>query len=197
MNVMDAIENRSSIRKFSGKEINNDIIKSIINAGINAPSPKNIQPWKFIVIAKESKSQLIEIIEKGFENIKSNFGVLIDEKNFLFSAEATLKIMKEAPVIVFVINTGTKQLSKATPVKKFVEMTNLLSIGAAVENMLLAAFEYGIGSLWIGDIFYTINEIGQWLKTDRQIATAVAFGYPDEEPLPKTRKKIDELIEWK
>jgi nitroreductase len=197
MNVIDAIEKRRSVRKFSSKNINKDIIKNIIKAGINAPSPKNAQPWKFIVIAKESKVQLIKIIEEGFENIKSNFGVLIDEKNFLSSAETTLKIMKEAPVIVFVINTGTKQLSSTTPVKKFVEMTNLLSVGAAVENMLLASLEYGIGSLWIGDIYYTINEIAQWLKTDRQIAAAIAFGYPDEEPSPKTRKEIDEFIEWK
>ena len=196
MNIMEAIENRGSIRKFAGKNIDNDIIKNILKAGINAPSPKNTQPWKFVVI-KESKAQLIKIIEKGFENIKSDFGLLIDEKNFLSSAEATLEIIKEAPVIIFVINTANKQESGNTKVKKFVEMASILSIGAAVENMLLASLEYGIGCLWAGDIYYTVKEIGEWLQTDRQIAAAIALGYPDESPPAKIRKTLDELVEWR
>ena len=196
MNIIEAIENRRSIRRFSKKDIDNDTILNILKAGINAPSPKNNQPWKFVVI-KESKHQLIKIIEDGIENIKSSFGLLIGEKNFLSSAETTLKIMKQAPVIIFVINTGNRQLRGNTQVRKFVEMANILSIGAAVENMLLASLEYGIGSLWIGDIYYTIKEIGEWLQTDRQIVAAIALGYPDEEPYAKTRKEINELAEWR
>ena len=196
MDTITAIENRRSIRKFSNKPIDNETIRNIIKAGINAPSPKNSQPWKFVVI-KESKHQLIKIMEEGLEEIKSSFGLLLNEKNFLLSAEATLKIMKEAPVIIFVINSENKQEQQKTRVKKYMEMVNILSIGAAVENMLLASHEYGIGSLWIGDIYYTITEISEWLQTDRQIAAAIALGYPCEEPSPKTRKNIDELAEWK
>ncbi|MCL1815257.1 MAG: nitroreductase family protein [Treponema sp.] len=196
MNTITAIENRRSTRKFSGNDIDQNTIRNILKAGINAPSPKNNQPWKFFVI-KESKQQLIKVIEKGIEDIKSSFGLLLDAKNFLYSAETTLKIMKDAPVIIFVINTENKQDYGKTLVKKYVEMANILSIGAAVENMLLASHEYGIGSLWIGDIYYTVREIGEWLQTDRQIAAAIALGYPDEDPSPKKRKELNELVEWK
>ena len=200
MNIIDAISNRRSIRKFIDKDIDNDIIKNILKAGIAAPSPKNIQPWKFIVITRKTKHELVKIIEAGIENIKHNFGLLIDEKNFISSAEDTLKIIKEAPVIIFVINTENKQSHRQTPVKKFVEMANIQSIGAAVENMLLASLEYGVGGLWMSDIYYTVTEIGEWLQTDRQIVAAVALGYPADNvgkaPV-KTRKELDVLVEWK
>ena len=197
MNIIDAISNRRSIRNFIDKDIDDDIIKNILKAGINAPSPKNIQPWKFIVVTRKSKYELVKIMEDGIENIKHSFGLLIDEKKFISSAENTLKIMKEAPIIIFVINTRNKQQHRQTPVKKFVEIANIQSIGAAVENMLLASLEYGVGGLWMSDIYYTINEIGEWLQTDRQIVAAVALGYPAGSAPARTRKEMDTLVEWK
>ena len=194
---MDAISSRRSIRKFTDKDIDKQIIKNIIKAGIDAPSPKNNQPWKFVVITKERKHELIDVIHTGIEKVKHEFELLLDEKNFLSSIEATLKIMKEAPVIIFVINTENRFSYKLPPVKKFIEMANIQSIGASVENILLASLEYGIGSLWISDIYYTIFDIGKWLNTDRQIVAAIALGYPAENPAPVPRKDIDELIEWR
>jgi nitroreductase len=195
--VIEAIEKRRSIRKFQKKDIDKNILTNILKAGICAPSPKNNQPWKFIVLTGRSRNELVNIIKTGFENIKASFGLLIDEKNFLSSAQTTLKTMKEAPVIILVINTENKYKYKQTPVKKFLEMANIQSIGASIENMLLAALEYGIGSLWIGDIYYTAGEINKWLKTDEQITAAVAMGYPDENPPPVKRKEMDVLVEWK
>jgi len=197
MNVIEAIENRRSVRKFKKKEIDKDILNIILKAGIRAPSPKNNQPWKFVVLTGESKNELVKIIKNGFENIKSSFGLIIDEKNFLLSAQATLKIMEEAPVIIIVINTENKNTERQTPVKKFLEMANVQSIGASIENMLLAALEFGIGSLWISDIYYTVSEIAKWLETDGQITAAVAMGYPDENPLPVKKKETEFLVEWK
>jgi nitroreductase len=197
LNIIEAITSRRSIRKFKKKDIDKEIIKNILKAGICAPSPKNNQPWKFVVLTGRSRNELINIIKTGFENIKASFGLLIDEKNFLSSAQATLKIMEKAPVIILVINTENRYKDKQTPVKKFIEMANIQSIGASIENMLLAALEYGVGSLWIGDIYYTAGEINKWLKTDGQITAAVAMGYPDENPPPVKRKEMDVLVEWK
>jgi nitroreductase len=197
LNVIEAIEKRRSVRKFKKKEIDKDILINILKAGICAPSPKNNQPWKFVILTAGSKNELVKIIKNGFENIKSSFGLIIDEKNFLSSAQATLKIMEEAPVIILVINTKNKNTERQTPVKKFLEMANVQSIGASIENILLAALEYGIGSLWISDIYYTVSEIAKWLKTEGQITAAVALGYPDEDPLPVKRKEMEILVEWK
>jgi nitroreductase len=197
MELMDAISTRRSIRKFINKDIDKNILSHILNAGIYAPSPKNIQPWRFVVITNKSKPEMIKTIKTGFDSVLSTYGLLINSKNFLSSFENTLEIMEEAPVTIFVINTENKFLCKQTPVRKFLEMANILSIGAAIENMLLASLEYGIGGLWMSDIYYTHREIGEWLGTDRQIVAAITLGYPAENPPPGTRKELGDLVEWK
>ena len=197
MNTIEAISERRSIRKFVNEEIENDILKKIINAGMMAPSPKNIQPWKYIVLTGKSKNELIQVITKGIQNFKQSFKVLIDSLNFLSSVEDTLKIIKEAPVIIIVINNENKLKFRHTTVKKFVEIANIQATGASIQNMLLAAFEYGIGSLWINNIFYFHSEISEWLQTDRQIIAAIALGYPAEKPKPLKRKNMDAVAEWK
>jgi nitroreductase len=197
LNIIESIKKRRSVKKIKKKDIDKEIIEKILKAGICAPSPKNNQPWKFVVLTGGSKNELVKIINNGFENIKDSFGLLIDEKNFLSSAQATFKIMEQAPVVILVINTENKYGEKQTPVKKFFEMANVLSIGASIENMLLAALEYGIGSLWIGDIYYTAEEINKWLETNGQITAAVAMGYPDENPPQVKRKGMGNLVEWR
>ena len=197
MNIIDAISNRRSIRKFIDREIDRSILEKILKAAINAPSPKNIQPWKFVVITKESKGEMFDIINKVVNTIKSKPGSFANTMFFLSSAEQTIKIMEEAPVIIIVINTGNKHMSKQTPAKRYKEMTHILSCGASIENMLLASLEYGIGSLWISDIFFFARELAEWLDTDKQIVAAIALGYPADNPTPPSRKEMDALVEWR
>lgn len=50
---MDAIKNiigRRSIRKYTEKKIPRDIVDSLLDAGMHAPSARNLQPWHFIVV---------------------------------------------------------------------------------------------------------------------------------------------------
>ncbi len=56
---MDAINSRRSIRRFSDREIPHDIICKIIESGIKAPSSKNRQPWKFMVIQGQAKEEML------------------------------------------------------------------------------------------------------------------------------------------
>ena len=197
MEIIKTIEIRRSTRKFTNQEVDKNIIENILKAAINAPSPKNNQPWKFIVITKEKKQELVKVMQNGIEDLKNSFEIVLKEKNFLATAEPSLKIMEEAPVIILVLNTENKQSGRQTPVRKYLEMANILSAGAAIENILLASLEYGLGSLCISDIYFVIDEISGWLNTDRQIIAAVALGYPAESPAPLKKKEMDSLVEWK
>ena len=52
---MDLIENRKSVRKYLGKNIPNEVIKKVLEAGRLAPSWVNVQPWHFIVVRKNKE----------------------------------------------------------------------------------------------------------------------------------------------
>ncbi|MDR0553251.1 MAG: nitroreductase [Treponema sp.] len=195
MNTIEAISNRRSVRKFTPQEIDADTLNKILHAGILAPSAKNRQPWKFIAVTGQNRREMIKVIKTGFEGERSPGGLFENRAYLMLQAEQSLRVMEEAPVTVFVINTEHQFTLTQTVEEKYSEMANLLSIGALIENMLLAALEYGIGSLWIGDIYFAYNELLEWLRTDRQIAAAVCLGYPAEHPPARPREKLAVLLE--
>ena len=68
------------------------------------------------------------------------------------------------------------------------------AIGAAAENMALQATSMGIGSLWIGNIFFAYDELHDWLG-EGEMVMAMSFGYPNHNPCPLARKSEDDVIE--
>jgi nitroreductase len=197
MDIMDAIPKRRSVRKFIDKDISRAVLEKIIGAGLMAPSPKNMQNWKFVVVSKAKKDEMLDIMKKGIENIKTIDELSAGRDYFIASLEHTMGVMKEAPVTIFVINTANKYALSQTMQEKFYEMANIQAIGASIQNMLITASSYGIGSLWISDIFFAYYDFCKWFNTDNQLVAAVSFGYFEDTVRRKKRKKLEEVVEWR
>lgn len=196
--MISAIYNRRSIRKFADIPISQEDIANIIQSGIKAPSSKNRQPWKYIVIQGNSKEEMLKVFRQGIEREESGNALLPQSKPHIASAKYTVDVMAEAPTIVFVVNSlGKNILSELTPEERVSEICNIQSIGASIQNMLLAATEKGIGSLWICDIYFAYSELCKWLNSDGQLIAAIAFGYPNEFPKERPRRKIEDIVEWR
>ncbi|WP_250673277.1 nitroreductase family protein (plasmid) [Paraclostridium ghonii] len=197
--MLSAIENRRSIRKFSNKDVPSNIIKDIIESGTKAPSAKNRQPWKFIVVQGDSKQEMISAFEKGFEReITSDDPLLPNSKIHINGTKYSLEIMKNAPVTIFIINTASKGLfANLSNEEKIYEFANTQSISASIENMLIEATHRGLGTLWICDIFFAYKELHNWLNVEGEMVAAISLGYPLETPKQRPRKKIDDVIEWR
>lgn len=196
--MISAIYDRRSIRKFKNKPISQKDIIDIIQSGIKAPSSKNRQPWKYIVIQGKAKEEMLKIFRQGIEREEKDSALLPQSKHHIAAAKYTVDIMAEAPTIVFVVNSpGKSILSELTPEERIYEICNIQSISASIQNMLLAATDKEIGSLWICDIYFAYSELCEWLDSDGQLIAAIAFGYPNEYPKERPRKKIDDIVEWR
>lgn len=196
--MISEIFDRRSIRKFTDKPISQKDITDIIQSGIKAPSSKNRQPWKYIVIQGNAKEEMLKVFRQGIEREENDSALLPESRQYITSAKYTVNIMAEAPTIVFVVNSpGKSILSELTPEERIFEICNIQSIGASIQNMLLAATEKGIGSLWICDIYFAYLELCKWLNSDGELVAAIAFGYPNEFPKERPRRKIDDVIEWR
>lgn len=196
--MISAIYDRRSIRKFTDKPISQEDIADIIQSGIKAPSSKNRQPWKYIVIQGNAKEEMLRVFRRGIEREEKDRALLPQSKQYIASAKHTVYIMEQAPVTVFVVNSLGKSISEGlSPEERVFEICNIQSIGASIQNMLLTATEKGIGSLWICDIFFAYSELCKWLDSDGQLVAAVALGYPQERPPERPRRKFDETVEWK
>lgn len=188
MNTLDAIAQRRSIRKFKPDPLPEEIQRAIIQAGMQAPSGKNRQPWRFIIVNQDQRPEMVRILREGIAKEKA-------EGEDPGSSEYSANIMERAPVTVFVFNPDGQSPWLAHSIdQNFTELVDTQSIGAAIQNMLLAAQELGVGSLWICDVFYAYQALCNWLGEKGQMIAAISFGYPAESPAARSRKSYNELV---
>lgn len=198
METFSAIANRRSIRKFSQKDIPAELIEKILACGMQAPSAKNRQPWKFIVVTNKEKPAMLCAMLAGIDHEEKKAGLLPNSSAFAASARYTAQAMEQAPITVFVFNTEKNALwNEAAVEQKFFDIANIQSIGASIQNMILAATDLGIGSLWICDVFFAYREICKWLGEENQMIAAISFGYPEEKPGPRPRKRYENVVQWR
>ncbi|HJB45773.1 MAG TPA: nitroreductase family protein [Candidatus Mediterraneibacter surreyensis] len=194
---MHAVTARRSIRKYRSDEVPLPYIEEILKAGTLAPSSKNRQPWRFTVVQGKAKKEMLSAMERGLNRERKN-PLLPGSVKLLKGAEYTLSIMKQAPVIIFVVNrNGTDIRKDLDTEERIYEICNAQSIGAAIENMTLTATELGLGSLWICDTYFAYEELTEWLGTEGALYAALAVGYADESPAPRPRKDINSITEWR
>lgn len=195
---MDTIKERRSIRKYKAQSVEKEIIDEIIRAGALAPSAKNRQPWRFIVYRERSKDDLLDAMEKGLLRERDGSALLPSSKDGLPDAFNTLNIMREAPVLIVILNAnGRSPFKDIGSDDRITEMCDSLSIGAAVENMLLTATELGVGSLWIANTCFAYNELEKHIGTTHQLVGAVSLGYADETPSQRPRKCLEDIVEYR
>ena len=195
--MIHAVTARRSIRKYRSDEVPLPYIEEILKAGTLAPSSKNRQPWRFTVVQGKAKKEMLSAMERGLNRERKN-PLLPESVKLLKGAEYTLSIMKQAPVIIFVVNrNGTDIRKDLDTEERIYEICNAQSIGAAIENMTLTATELGLGSLWICDTYFAYEELTEWLGTEGALYAALAVGYADESPAPRPRKDINSITEWR
>lgn len=196
--MIEEIVKRRSIRKYKQDEVPVEVINQIIQAGRLAPSGKNKQPWKFLVYGKAAKEELLAAMEKGIHRELSGNTLLPDSGYGLPDAKNTLRIMSEAPTLMIVMNPyGKSPFEKITVDERVTEIVDSLSIGAAIQNMLLEAEYLGIGTLWIANTCFAYPELTACIKEQGQLIGAVAIGYAEEAPGQRPRKAMEEIIEYR
>ena len=121
MNVIEAIKTRKSIRHFTDQKLTEEQIHTILEAGMSGPSAKNEKPFDFIVITDHDKM------------------VQMADANGHPFADA----LQEAACAGLVCGNMSR-------LKHAHEGMWVLDASAAMQNMTLAAWELGIGSVWLG-----------------------------------------------
>ena len=194
----NSIYKRRSIRKYRDKQVEKELIEEVIDAGRVAPSAKNRQPWRYIVLGGKSKDDFLEQMRKGIFREENGGAMLPGSANGIADAKNTWKIMVAAPVLIVVLNNNGKSPFDAIDSdNRFVEIFDTLSIGASIENMLLKADELGLGTLWIANTCYAYKELTEYLGTNLQLVGAIALGYADEAPSQRPRKAMEDIVEYR
>lgn len=206
-NLRNVIESRRSIRKFLPDEVPEDFIRTVVEAATFAPSGCNSQCWKFIVVRdKDLLTRIAEATEKGireFYRDAPDFETVIDRRI------RQVTFFRQAPAVIFVFMTPMAYYDpkvvnyyrqKGFSDRQMLDALgypDVLSIGAAVQNMLLTIHAGGYGACWMNDPIVAAREIGQALgMTDEcQLLSVVPLGKPTYAPRSKTFKPMAEILE--
>jgi nitroreductase len=190
VNTLDAIAARRSIRRFKDDPIPETTLQAILTAATQAPSGKNRQPWRFVVVQGDRRAEMIHIMREAVARTKA-------QGEDPGSSEWTTNVMAQAPVTVFVFNPhGTRPWLAHSIDDMFQDLVNIQSVGAAIQNLLLAAQELGLGSLWIADVLYAYEELCGWLGEKGAMIAAVSLGTPAESPPARPRKPLEDVTRW-
>ncbi len=186
VDIKQAILDRRSIRSYQDRSVPRELIEELLELAVKAPSGKNRQPWRFLVLEGHKKDMLATIMADKVQYRK--------QKNLdIGSCEISIAAIQQASSVILVFNAFSKIEEDYNHYRL---LTDTQSIGAAVQTMLLAAQNLGLGTLWMCDIFYSEGEICTWLECNDELIAGVAIGYPNQSLYPRPRKPWTEVTEW-
>ena len=180
MDLDKALRDRRSIRSYLDKSVPEELVRQVIEAATFAPSAKKGQQWRFTVLTGKSKKELTDLFRRELEMVSERIG-----RENMGSSFSSCDIMEQAPVVIMVWNAGERGWE-----------TEIHSVAAAIQNMLLKAYALGLGTVWIGDIFYTLDALKKHLGKPWNLMAAVALGWPTHTPKPRPRKSVDAVAKF-
>ena len=159
-------------------------LKKILTAGMRVPDHGKLSPWRFKIIRGKFRQELGGVLVNAFKENNPNY---IEEQ-----IEIEQERFTRAPIVILVI-------SKTKPEHKIPEWEQILSSGAACQNILASALSLGYAAQWITEWYAYDNKVKASLGLNKkdQIAGFIYLGTRTEEPKDRARPEYNDVVsEW-
>lgn len=202
MTTEELILSRRSVRKFTDEPITDEQIVRLINAAAAAPSGCNSQCWRFAAVKTPEKiARLAGAAEKGVRRFYADA-----DDDFTTSRVKNTTFFAKAPLVILVYQEDMKYHDPR--VEKYYDdhgfshdamlrdmrRPEILSIGAAVENLLLCAEEMGLGACPMVDPTVAEQEINEVVGLSGRLMCVIPVGKSAYTPRDKTMKPLSEIL---
>jgi len=202
--VEETIRQRRSIRRYRPEAIPKELVLRMLEAARLAPSASNCQPWRFlIVVDAEEKRRLREMA--GYPFVETAPMVVVcaadlDTYSPHSSALRYRELLDSGILESFADQppdpklgarlSRLRELDRAGLVRRAMANTYI-----AIEHLVLAAASMGIGTCWVGaaDESEEVRALFD-LPESIIIVALVAVGYPAEEPRPRPRLEMEDIL---
>ena len=168
MSVLDIIRDRRSVRRYNGNSVPEDMLARVLEAARLAPSAKNLQPWKFVVVRDLATKMALA---------KAAFGQ---------------SFMSEADIVVAVCGFP----ERAYPRQGSYMNSWPIDLAIAFEHLILQASEEGLGTCWIGAFDETAVKAVLGVPAEVRVMARTPLGWPAESPAPRGRKAMEEFVSY-
>ena len=167
-NLLTIMKGRRSIRVFDlDKSVETEKIEQVVESANWAPSACNAQAWHFIII--DDKGILDDLVKSG------------------------LKKAKNTPVVIFVFY---RRYVHKKPINTYLD-DHIQSASAAIQNMLLMAYNIGLGATWINGIDLDMKKILE-IPYGYEFIAMVRMGYPRSDNIKSQKRnyRVSEIVSY-
>ena len=202
MTVKDAIAARHSVRAFVQEPLADAAISELLEAGRNAPSSLNSQPWRFVVVTKPA-----DLVWFGTSEATRKQGWLAAAPAIIVCCADLAHYVKDSQSAAFFyrdnkiiggetmdgIDAYVARQAAADETSKFAACA--MNVGLAVSFMMLRAVDMGLGTCWIGMFDEANIKARLAIPAGWRIVNLLAVGRPDEPVVyPRKRKSLEEIV---
>ncbi|NTW52820.1 MAG: nitroreductase [Chlorobiaceae bacterium] len=168
MNIHDLVASRYSVRGYQpDRPVPKEILERILDAGRFAPSAKNLQPWKFLLVSSPDMLARVGGCYRG-------------------------EWLRQAPHVLIV--TGDRDAAWVRSSDGWNSLET--DLGIAMDHLILAAHAEGLGTCWISAYDPAMLREVLGLRPNEEVFAITPLGYPSNPPetRPKTRKPLEEVV---
>lgn len=188
--VLENILTRRTIRRFQTRQIGEEELQAVLNAGMYAPSAGGRQGVLFVVSQDKETNEKLGRIKKSNSHVRPS-----TETRYISKEQPSIA---DDPTIINAFYDAPTVITLFVP-KDF--LYGPYDASAAAENMLLAAHSLGLGGCYIGSAWDSFRDpfgqevLKKWgVRTDHYAALHVLLGYPGDPGTPTAKARKDGRI---
>ena len=164
MPVLEAIQKRYSVRAYQDRPVEPEKLERIMEAARLAPSAGNRQDWRFIIVQDHARRQALMRAAKG------------------------QAFVGQAPVVIAACAEGPDHVMTCG------QSMHAIDVAIALEHLALQATAEGLGTCWVGAFDAAEAKAVLNVPADSRVVQLMPLGYPADEPRPKSRKELKEIV---
>ena len=190
------MQGRRSVRQYQATPVARELIEQVLEAARWAPSPHGRQPWRFVVLTRqELKERLADAMGATWQRNLEMDGQ--EAKIVQIRREKSRQRILQAPVLIMPC-LYLEDLDRYPDEQRQSDETTMAiqSLGAAVQNMLLMAYDLGLDGGWMCAPLFCPEVVCQALELDTRLIphALITLGYAAADPRRRERLPLSSLI---
>jgi nitroreductase len=166
MSVQSAIASRRSVRAYQNKPIEKEKLNLVLEAARLAPSARNRQEWKFVVVQDKETIRRLTV------------------------AASHNTYLAQAPVVIAACATEAQYVMACG------QLAGTVDTSIALSFVVLQAQELGLGTVWLGAFSEPLVKEILGIPEHVRVVALTPLGYPAEQPEAKPRKSLEEIVSY-
>ena len=198
-------ERRTSIRNFTDEKVKLDDLKEMIRIAGTAPCISGEETWKFIAVTHKDvmkqmaltvKQKYSEIIPENSDQVSENVKVAVEKFSSVFLNAPVVVAVTMRPYEAVIDKILSQTAYSHEELNKLRNYPDIQTVGAAIQNILLAAVDVGYGACWLTGPMVAKEELSKILKIEspNSLMAFVAIGKPDKESKPRLKSPLENIF---